>query len=229
MRDDRQRADDDRARQVALRVLHLAAGERQVAEAVVGPQHADQRQADAADADRRAGRRRRQVAETLAPWPPPSTSGRHTSSDQRRELGGRRDEPTIAAPRFTPTMLTTAAKAMAPADRLRAATECVDRIDAEGPQEVVAEHDGDAAERRGANQHQLGPAEQERRPAGPSLRAGRRRSRRFPGSAAASSASDSAPHSVMSAAERPRGRASTAGRAPVGRCRPASGRCRSRS
>ena len=55
--DDGERAVDDGARQVALRILDLAAGERQVGEAVVGPQHGNQREAEQPGLDR-AGRRR---------------------------------------------------------------------------------------------------------------------------------------------------------------------------
>ena len=47
--DQRQRAEDDGAGEIALRVLHFAGGKGQVGPPVVGPQHADQREADAAD------------------------------------------------------------------------------------------------------------------------------------------------------------------------------------
>ena len=61
---------------------------------------------------------------TAAPCAPPITSAATTSSTSAANFAVV-EMRTIAAPRFTPTMFTTAAKAMATAERPRAATQCV--------------------------------------------------------------------------------------------------------
>ena len=86
MRDERQRAEDDGARQVALRVLHLAGGERQVAPAVVGPQHADERQARCCRPRSAAPAAGAVRCDTLAPWPPPSRNDAPTSTASAANL-----------------------------------------------------------------------------------------------------------------------------------------------
>ena len=59
--------------------------------------------------------------DTLAPWPPPRANeapARRTSAENFASV----ETPTITAPTSAPTMLAHAAKAIAEADRLRAAT-----------------------------------------------------------------------------------------------------------
>ena len=161
-------------------------------------------------ADRRAGagssgaRRSRRDA-------PPSSERRADEHDQRREL--RRTSRRRRSPRrgWRRAMLTRGGEG----DRARREAArghvVLDRIDAEAAQEILAEDDGDAAERGRADQHELRPAEAESRPCGPSLRADTRRSRRSPAARRRARASDSAPQSVIDAAERPIARASASG------------------
>ena len=91
--DDGDRADDDRARKVALRIRDLAGGKR-VGEAVVGPEHRNKRQAEEACLGGPAGGVK-SAAEPTAP--PPSAKRGETRSASAPNLA-MVDAPAMAAP-----------------------------------------------------------------------------------------------------------------------------------
>ena len=145
-----------------------------------------------------AGRRRRQMRERCAPWPPPSSERRADEHAPAPRTSPASTTPTIAAPTLAPMMLARGGKGDGGGRERRARRRSARPDRCRGCAAGIRRRRRRCrrAPRRGS-----GRARTSRRgtpSAGPSLRAGRRRSRRVSGSAAASSASDSAPHSVMS-------------------------------
>ena len=100
-------------------------------------------------------------------WPPSSSDAR-TIAPRAANLTTV-ETLTIVAPTLAPMMLAAAAKAIAAAASVRAATRMRHGIDAERPQAILAEDDGNPAERGGTNDDELGPAEQKRGRPAPAL------------------------------------------------------------
>ena len=162
--DQRQRPENDRARKIALRIFHLARRKRQVGPAVVRPEHADQREADAPE-HQRSDRRRREMSRGGAVAAANRERGEHQQRE-RRELRPRRhaddERPDVGAADVRRCRKRDGRRRQASrGQHVRGG------IDPEAAQQVFAEDDRDAAEGRCADQNELGPAEQERRTASP--------------------------------------------------------------
>ncbi len=164
--DDCDRAQNDGLRQVALRFLHFARRKGQVGPAVVRPQNADDRQAHAAEGERRAGPGG-QVGDRRAMCAA-QEKRRQREDGQGQELGPRGDADDESADVCPPDVGSSGKgnrrRRQAPSEHI-----VLDRVHAKAPQQVLAENDGDATESICANQDKFGPAKQERWHSAPAL------------------------------------------------------------
>ena len=226
--DDRQRAEDDGARQVALRVLHFAGGEREVGPAVVGPEDADEREARCCRPRSTRPRRRGVEVRDGRAVAAAERERRSRPAAQRRELG--RGRPADDGRADVGAADVGAGGEGDGGGRQAAGRERMRRPDRRRKCGAGIRRTRSTCRRgRWRGSAPARTSRTERPPAGPSLLAGRRRSRRSPAAAGRSSASESAPHSVMRPPSDPDARASRSGSGTAWRCRPATGRCPSRS
>ena len=165
--DHRARAEDQRARKVLRRVLHLAGDEREVGPPVVRPQHRHEREPERRDREAPRRERRREMAAGLRQ---PDRDRDDHDEQQAEVLRDRRD---VLEQRAPPN-----ADVVEPGDdRDGERRDVVDpavvrrdaRIESEHSQQVFGERRRDRAERRRANDRQLGPAEKERRKTSPRI------------------------------------------------------------
>ena len=157
-RDDPSGPYDQRPRQVPLRVPHLAAHEREIAPAVVRPQHRDQRQAEQAGRDRsRRGRKMRPVAL-------PHEKRQEDEHHQRAVLGAGGEIQDERAPAHAVVIQGRRDRDGRRGDVVHQSRILEERrVPADRAQQVLGKRRGNRAERRGPDQHQLGPPEEERR------------------------------------------------------------------
>ncbi len=156
--DDGDCSDDDGARQVALRVLDLAACEGQIREAVIGPQHGDQGQPIQPRLHCCAGRceiRERRAA---------VVAEKERKEHQRRQGAEFRDRRQACeqCTKLDADDIDRGGKGDSARREVIRPRGMGRRVVPEHAQEVLAKYRGNAAERGGANQHDLSPPVEKR-------------------------------------------------------------------
>ena len=162
--DDRQRAADDRARKRVVRPDHFAASERNVAESIVRPQDADQREPEAARCHRCRCREVRGRGAVTASQEQRYAGERH----QCHELGAARCVDDDGADPGADNVGRRGNDDGGGRDQFR--EQMVRRrIDTEHAQRVVAARERDSADRGRSKEHELGPSEEERHGTAPAF------------------------------------------------------------
>jgi hypothetical protein len=140
---DSERAADERARQVALRLLHFTGDVAEIAPAVVGPERGHERETEGADGETPRGRRRRVVAAGLR-----QSQRERDENDEHEpgELPDRRQVRHQRAPAHAHDVERGRDEDRNGGDVIRVAVVRLDRgVESQDTQEVFGERDGNGA------------------------------------------------------------------------------------
>jgi hypothetical protein len=156
----RERAENDRARQIPLAVFHFAAGEREIGPTIERPQDGDEGEAERRDRER-AGREERR--EMSAGFRQPDGECEQNDEQESAVFRQRRDGRHGGAP-SDPDDVERRCDNDRPGRRITrvAVVRRDQRVVPEDPEEVLGERDREGTDCRRANDDQLSPPEEKR-------------------------------------------------------------------